>query len=194
MFRLGGCIMIDNYVIKEIDRIIKDTWVNEIAKDYNNAYLLKEASLTCSLYFHLRTKLGTILDENNLRIYTEYYFHTLNYYADIAIVQVDNSIEKIRDKIVDVIAVMDLKYDGGNFIGTANAIKYDLHKIKNCILSGKLCQYYFGVIYETECSCLNWLDKRSTNNWAKGYVTELNAGGINGCMVFEVNSYNGINM
>jgi hypothetical protein len=185
--------MIDKCIIEEIDRIIKEIWVKEIPKDYHNAYLLKEASLKCSLYFHLRTKLKKILEENNLRIYTEYYFHNLNYNADIAIVQVDDSIEKIRDKVVDVIAVMELKYDGGNSIGTANAIKYDLHKIKNCIQSGKLCQYYFGVIYQTECICLNWLDKRSTNNWAKGYVTELNAGGINGCIVFEVNSYNGMN-
>lgn len=185
--------MIDNSIIEEIDRIIKETWVNDIAKDYHSAYLLKEASLKCSLYFHLRTKLGKILDENNLRIYPEYYFHNLSYYADIAIVQVDNSIDKARDKVVDVIAVMDLKYDCRNYIGTENSIKYDLHKIKNCIQLGKLCQYYFVVIYETECICLNWLDKRNTNNWAKGYVTELNAGGINGCIVFEVNSYNGMN-
>lgn len=185
--------MIDKCIIEEIDRIIKETWVNEITKDYHNAYILKESSLKCSLYYHLRAKLGKILEENNLRMYPEYYFRNLNYYADIAIVQIDKSIEKIGDKVVDVIAVMDLKCDCGNSIGTANAIKYDLHKIKNCIQSGKLCQYYFCVIYQTECICLNWKDKRSANHWAKGYVTELNAGGVNGCIVFEVNSYNEMN-
>lgn len=185
--------MIDKCIIEEIDRIIKETWVNEIAKDYHNAYILKETSLKFSLYFYLRTKLGKILEENNLRIYPEYYCHNLRYYADVAIVHVDNSIEKVGDKVIDVIAVIDLKYDGENSIRTEKAIKYDLHKIKNCIQSEQLCQYYFGVIYETECNCLNWLDKRSSNNWAKGYVTELNAGGINGCIVFEVNSYNGMN-
>ena len=56
------------------------------------------------------------------------------------------------------------------------------------------CQYYFGVIYETECWRLNWFDKRSTNNWAKGRLTELNAGYLDKQMVFEVNSYNNWNI
>lgn len=188
--------MIDKYVIEEIDRCIKETWENEIVNDYYNGYLLKEDSLKCSLYFHLRTKLKKLLKENNLRIYPEYYFSDLRYFADIAIVQIDTTIDKsyLRDKIVDVIAVMELKYDGGNSIGTENAIKNDILKIKNYIQTGQLlCQYYFAVIYETECISLNWLDKRSTNNWAQGYVTELNAGSLDGDMWFEVNPYNGMN-
>lgn len=97
--------------------------------------------------------------------------------------------------MIDVIAIMELKFDGGNSIGTINAIRNDLQKIKNYIQSGKLlCQYYFGVIYEAERVNLNWLDKRSTNNWAKNYVTELNAGGLDGYMWFGVNSYNGMNV
>ena len=37
------------------------------------------------------------------------------------------------------------------------------------------------------------MDRRSTNNWASGYVTELDAGYINDEMRFEVNAYNGMN-
>ena len=188
--------MIDQSIIEEIDRAIKETWLNEIPKDYDAGCLLKEASLQCSLYYHLRKKLNNLLEENNLRIYPEYHFAKLNYHADIAIVQIDSTIAKphLRDKVIDVIAVMELKYDGGNSIRTATAIRNDLQKIKNYIQSGKLlCQYYFAVIYETECVSLNWLDRRSTNNWAKGCVTEMNAGGLDGYMYFEVNSYNEMN-
>lgn len=189
--------MINQSTIEEIDRVIKETWLKEIPKDYDASHLLKEASLQCSLYFYLRKKLHNLLEENNLRIYPEYHFSKLNYRADIAIVQIDPTLEKshLRDKVIDVIAIMELKFDGGNSIGTINAIRNDLQKIKNYIQSGKLlCQYYFGVIYEAECVNLNWLDKRSTNNWAKNYVTELNAGGLDGYMWFGVNSYNGMNV
>jgi hypothetical protein len=51
------------------------------------------------------------------------------------------------------------------------------------------CPLYFAVIYEVPCEWLHWFDKRSTNNWAKGRVTELDAGGIGEDIVFEVNEY-----
>lgn len=68
-------------------------------------------------------------------------------------------------------------------------------KIKNYYQRGYDCQFYFAVIYEVDCDeiYLNWLDKRSTNNWAKGHVTELNSGYVNGKIKFEINSYNGMN-
>lgn len=50
------------------------------------------------------------------------------------------------------------------------------------------------MIYETECWWLHWFDKRSTNNWANGRLTELNAGYLDGKMHFEVNSYNNWNI
>jgi len=37
------------------------------------------------------------------------------------------------------------------------------------------------------------MDKRATNNWAKGFVTESNAGYINDIAEFEVHSYNNMN-
>ena len=43
------------------------------------------------------------------------------------------------------------------------------------------------------CRAVAWPRRRSTNNWASGYVTELDAGYINDEMRFEVNAYNGMN-
>lgn len=183
--------MISKSVIKEIDRTIQEVWLNNIAKDYSNYYLLKEDSLKCSFYYHLRRKLATILKENNLRIYPEYYFSELRYKADIAIVEIDPFCEAnhLKDCVTKVIAVIELKYDGGNSERAVSWIKSDIQKMKNYIQSGIQCQYYFAVIYETECEYLNWLDKRSTNHWAANNVTELDAGYLDGKMIFEVHSY-----
>jgi hypothetical protein len=48
---------------------------------------------------------------------------------------------------------------------------------------------YFAIIYEVDCKWLYWFDKRSTNNWAMGRVTELDAGWLDGKFVFEVHEY-----
>ncbi len=188
--------MISQNVLIEIDKAIKKIWLNEIVSDYDEGLLLKEDSLKCSLYHHMRNKLDYILKENNLRIYPEFYFKSLKYRADIAIVEIEENCDKeyLADMIKNIIAIIELKYDYGSDEQTISMIKKDVWKIKDYIQNGKmLCQYYFGVIYENECMTLNWIDKRSSNNWAKGYVTELDAGIIDGEMWFEVNSYNGLN-
>lgn len=158
--------------------------------------MLREDSLKCSFYFHLRKKLLTILKENNLRIYSEYYFFDLKYRANIAIVQINPYGEKyyLKDMVADVVAIIELKYIGDGSKTTENWLKKDLTKIKNYIQKGRHSyQFYFADIYEVECSTLKWMDKRNSNNWAKGYVTELNAGYKEGKMVFEINSYNEMN-
>ena len=187
--------MITANVIAEIDKVIKDVWLQEICNDYANGFLLKEASLQCSFYHHLQNRLGGLMKENNLYLYPEFYFDQLYYFADLAIVQMDMGIEAeyIGKRMTDVAAVIELKYDGGTAKSTGDYIKTDVAKLKNYIKNMPYsCQYYFGVIYETDCYCLNWMDKRSTNNWARGRVTELNAGYLNDEVVFEVNSYNDI--
>jgi len=188
--------MISQNVLIEIDKAIKEIWLNEIVNDYGEGLLLKEDSLKCSLYHHMRNKLDYILKENNLRIYPEFYFKSLKYRADIVIVEIEENSDKeyLADMVKNVIAIIELKYDYGTDEQTMSVIKNDVWKIKDYIQTGKmLCQYYFGVIYENECVTLNWIDKRSSNNWAKGYVTELDAGIIDGEIWFEVNSYNGLN-
>ena len=179
-----------------IDKTIKEIWVSEIARDYSEHYLLKEDCLKNSFYFHLRTKLSDYLKANNLRIYTEYYISVLGYYADLAIVQINPESEEthLKDWVTNVIALFEFKYKGGYSKITESVIKSDIIKLKRYVQNSDLqCQFYLAVIYETECWALNWLDKRQTNNWASNRVTELDAGYIDGNMVFEINSYNGLN-
>lgn len=188
--------MLSQELLNTIDRVIKKTWINDVSKDYADWYLLKEDSLKCCMYYHLRRQLDSLLQENNLRIYPEFYFSDLAYRADLAIVQIDPDCENeyLAKAITDVVAVIELKYTSNASVGAATWVKKDITKIKNYIQSGKLnCQFYFAVIYEVECASLRWMDKRSTNNWASGYVTELDAGYIKDEMQFEINSYNGMN-
>ena len=189
--------MIKKSVRKEIDKVIKNVWLNNVCGDYGSGLLIKEASLQCSLYHHLQNELTVILKENDLYIYPEFYFKDLKYYADLAIVEMDMNSEKpwLSERLTDIAAIMELKFDGGNAVSTSDYIKSDIPKMKEYFRNLAYdCQYYFGVIYETECKWLNWLDKRSTNNWARGCVTELNAGYLDGTMYFEVNSYNNMNL
>ena len=47
MWKKGG--KEENRVKKEIDKIIKDVWLEDICEDYGNGLLIKEASLQCAL-------------------------------------------------------------------------------------------------------------------------------------------------
>lgn len=96
--------------------------------------------------------------------------------------------------MTDIATIIELKYDGGNAMSASDYIKTDMPKLKEYVCSLNYnCQYYFGVIYETDCEWLHWFDKRSTINWANGRLTELNAGYLGETMYFEVNSYNNMN-
>lgn len=184
-------------VKEKIDKAIKEVWLKEICYEYGVGNLIREASLQCSLYQHLRNKLDAILKENNLCLYPEFYFKDLKYRADLAIVEMDftKDVNHLKDCVEDVVAVIELKYAGGNSDTISNYIKTDMPKIKEYIKNLNYdCQYYFGVIYENDCEWLHWFDKRQTNNWANGYLTELNAGYINEEMIFEVNSCNNMNI
>lgn len=189
--------MVQMNVKEKLDQVIKETWLHDICQDYGKGKLIREASLKCSLYHHLSNRLCDFLEENNLFIYPEFHFPSLNYYADLAIVEMDMSIDSyyLSDRVTDYAAIIELKYDGGNSNTTVDFIKSDMKKIKNYVQNfNSDCQYYFGIIYETECSCLNWFDKRTTNHWGNGCLTELNAGIINDSTYFEVNSYNNMNL
>lgn len=110
----------------------------------------------------------------------------------MAIVQMELSADgALSQRVSDIAAIVELKFEGGTAQGTLDVIKADLHKIKRYAKQmDENCQFYFGIIYETECDWLYWLDRRSTEHWANGCVTELNAGYLDGVMTFEVNSYN----
>ena len=180
----------------KIDQAIKTVWLKEICEDYGKGKLLREASLQSGLYHHLRSHLEEVLEDNDLFIYPEFYIPELKYRADMAIVQMDRSADgRLSDRVLDLAAVVELKFESGMAQGTLDAIKTDLQKLKQYARQlNENCQYYFGIIYETECVTLSWLDRRSTEHWANDCMTELNAGCLDGVMTFEVNSYNHMNI
>ena len=187
--------MVTKKVRQEIDRAIKTVWLKEICEDFGRGRILREASLQCGLYHHVRTRLEGVLEENNLFIYPEFYMPELKYRADMAVVEMDLSANgSLSDKVTDIAAVIELKFRDGMSQGTFNVIKADLRKMRQYAKQmGESCQCYFGIIYESECEWLYWLDRRSTEHWANDRMTELDAGYLDGVMTFEVNSYNQMN-
>jgi hypothetical protein len=189
--------MIKKSVKKIIDKAIKEIWLYDISMEYGRGALIREASLQCSLYHYLSNELGEIMRENNLYIYPEWYFNDLKYRADLVIVEMDmgDDTTYLVDRMTDIAAIIELKYASGYADSIIDYIKSDMPKMKEYVQNLPYdCQYYFGVVYETECDWLHWFDKRSTNNWASGRLTELNAGFLDSQMYFEVNSYNGWNI
>ena len=186
--------MIKKSVQKQIDATIKDIWNKNIPKDFEEGYIINEDCLKMSFCYHLRRKLASVLRENNLRIYTEKYWRCMKKKPDIIIAEIRDDFEEntlysaIREE--DVVALLELKFCSDTAKSTSDWMKEDLQKLKEYVQKSKVqCQLYFAVIYEVECEWLHWFDKRSTNNWAAGRVTELDAGMINGNMEFEVHSY-----
>lgn len=189
--------MVKKSVLQEIDRNIKYIWKNDIETDYWDDFLDKEDTLKCDLYYHMRIRMDRILRENNLRIFTEHYFPDIKYRADIVIAHYDPSADDcIYDSITDIVALFELKFTGWTDKASEDWVKNDLWKFKDYLNYAGLddCQFYFATIYEVDCEYLSWLDARSTNNWASGRVTELDSGIIDGEMLFEVHSYNGMNV
>ena len=185
-----------------IDKAIKELWLEDIAADYDAYRLLKEDCLKNCFYYHLRRRLGDdFLEANNLQIFTEFNDGPLQgtgKRADIAIVRLkpegeDGYPGHLRNYIEDVIAIIELKHKNGQ--SATEEIYKDFEKLKNYMQQDHIdCQYYEGVIHEVYWENKAWLDKRSTNNWAKGKVTELVASYNEDYeMEFDVFSYNELN-
>ena len=177
-----------------IDQTIKEVWIKNIPKDFAEGYIINEDCLKMSLCYHLRRKLAGMLKENGLRIYTEKYFAGVKKRPDIIIAKIreDYAVFSLYDSIreEDVVALLELKFTSDAALSTENWMKDDVWKLKEYVQTSRLqCPLYFAVIYEVECSRLNWLDGRSTNHWAADRVTELDAGWIDGKMEFEINTY-----
>lgn len=192
--------MICKTAIVKIDRAIKEIWRNNISKDYWNDHLLKEDTLKNSFYYHLRRKLGTqFLEENNIRIYTEFCDGDLKetgFRADIAIVELSKDPNGyLGDNIESSIAIIELKF-GGTYKADCNYYD-DINKIRGYIRDCRIdCLYYLGFIAEKEYENPYWLDGRQTNNWADKRVTVLSANlDVNGdgIMHFYIQSCNGLN-
>lgn len=165
-------------VLKEIDNAIKYIWKYEIRNDYENCKLFREDTLKNSLYFHLRTKLETLLDKNNIKIFTEFSsdkFTGTGCRPDMVLVKLKDDYEYgfIGNYIEEYICVIELKLKG-SFNSVPDLIYKDFNKIRHYIKDLNLdCpKYYMATIWEEYPDSKKWLD---TEKWAKGLVTELNA-------------------
>lgn len=185
-----------------IDKAIKELWVEDIAADYDSHRLLKEDCLKNCIYYHLRRRLGDdFLKENRLQIFTEFNdgpLHGTGKRADVAIVKLmpegkDGYSSHLRNYIEDVVAIIELKHKNGQ--SATEEIYKDFQKLKDYIQKDKIdCQYYEGIIHEVQWGEKAWLDKRSSNNWARGKVTELVASYNEDYEIeFDVFSYNELN-
>ena len=107
--------MLDQQVFDKIHRVIKHVWINEIQKDYEDLFLLKEDTLKNAFYHHIRRHLqDDFLRGNNLAIFTEFYLPATKQKVDLAIVEIDkeNGKKHLSDCIVNIISVIEMKHKG----------------------------------------------------------------------------------
>ncbi len=164
-------------LMKLVDQTLKDIWKNEIKSDYECGWLLKEDTLKNALYFHLRRKLETVFEYNNVRIFTEFTdceFKGTGYRPDIVIARVNTNepSKYLGDAVTECLAVIEIKYKAGftphnEIIADYDKLKYYAQKLD---MTAKL---YMATIWEYEDDPTNW--ERKNSAWAKGRITELNA-------------------
>ena len=159
-----------------IDATIISVWKNEIQNDYKKLWLLKEDSLKNTLYFHLRTVLGELLDQNDMRIFTEFTdceFKHSGYRPDMVIAKIDPDADVAYwgDAVTECIAVIELKYKTG--FAANEEIYSDYDKLK-CYIDtlGINSKLYMATIWECEDDETAWLEDVE---WAVNKVVELNA-------------------
>lgn len=166
----------NNKVIEHIDSVIKTIWLEDLKKDYANSFLLKEDSLKNAFYFHLRTRLGeNFLNQNNLRIFTEYYINREK--IDLVITEIDpiKATEYyLGDSVKKVIAVVEMKYK--NAFANDSIFNKDVQKVMSFIKGwGNETKHYLAFIQEKYYRAediVNWLEDEQAIK-AKGKVTEL---------------------
>lgn len=180
--------------LTEIHNTIKYIWEYDIPADHEKGYLLKEDTFKNSLYFHLRTRLGSLLEKYNIMIYTEFNtdeFRGKNRRADMIIAQVNfEKSDFLGDCITKYIAVFELKHKG-DYSKAAEDIYKDYDKTKEYIKNynlGENCRYYVAAIWGCYPDSKWWIDKDT--KWAKGKLTELNADyNSKGEMRFYINEH-----
>lgn len=171
-----------------IDKTLKEIWENEIQNDYKNRWLLKEDTLKNSMYYHLRTRLGDLFEENNIRIFTEFtddVFDGKNFRPDIVIAEMDfnRKSEYFGHDVKRCLAVIELKYKNNST--PAKVIYDDYVKLHKYVDKLKLkCKLYMATIWEHEDDATSW--ELEDSDWAKNVLTELNASHENGQMRFYV--------
>lgn len=165
-------------IYEEISKTIKIVWKKDIKKDYNESRLINEDTLKNALYYHLRRRIGKFLEENNLRIYTEFQDDELSqmkYRPDIVIAQMDFSRDKeyLIEEYKSCVAIIEIKFQGDTY-SAPKKVYEDYEKMKKYAKKfGKSCLYYMATIWEAKDNSEKpWLDEE---DWERGVLTELNA-------------------
>lgn len=185
--------MVKDSVKKKIDKVIKETWLKEICREYGGGLFAQEIGLQCAMYHHLRAKLDPVMKREGLFIYPGFTFKEPGHHADLAVCQADMSkdVYYLEEALTDIAAVVQLRFSGSQEYFDA-----DVPRLKQYVQDlGFHAQYYFGVIQETEQQIrLPWLDPSSMSRWAEGCFTQLSAGYQDDGAFFEVTAYNGLNI
>lgn len=155
-----------------LDQLIKDTWVTNIKKDYEEKYLYMEDSLKNALYHHLRSKIDL---SGDVRIYTEFRL-SCGRRVDIAIVKVD--FEKARshhlsESIHSIEALIEIKYIKA---GLPDKDFYkDLKKLSDYYISYPGAKLYAAFIHEEHYSKedLRWIDYANLSDETKSNINEI---------------------
>lgn len=163
-------------IIQVIDEAIISIWQHKIKADYEAGWLLKEDTLKNALYFHLRSKLGKLFDENDIRIFTEFTdwkFKHRGYRPDMVIARVntDSSESYWGHAVTNCLAVIELKYK--TCFTASNEIYADYDKLRYYVETlGIDTKLYMATIWENEDDETAWADDA---DWTIGKLTELNA-------------------
>ena len=144
-----------------IHKALISIWENEIPVDYRERWLLKEDTLKNAMYFHLRSQLGTLLYENDIRIYTEFtdgVFKGSGYRPDIVIARIDRNkqVSYWGDVITECLAIIEIKYKSGFLFHTE--IEADYEKLRYYAEDlGVTGDLYMATIWEYEDAATTWI-------------------------------------
>ena len=163
-------------IIRLVDEAITSIWTDKIKTDYEDGWLLKEDTLKNALYFHLRSKLGNLFEENDIRIFTEFTdwkFKHSGYRPDMVIARVNTDSDESYwgDAVTNCLAVIELKYKTG--FNSSEEIYADYDKLRYYIETlGVDSKLYMATIWEYEDDETAWAEDAA---WTLGKLTELNA-------------------
>ncbi|MEQ7806177.1 hypothetical protein [Priestia aryabhattai] len=155
-----------------LDQLIKDIWITNIKKDYEEKYLYKEDSLKNALYYHLRSKMDLSKDT---RIYPEFRL-PCGRRADIAIVKIDSKKAQnhhLSKSIDSIEALIEIKYIKTGL--SDEAFYKDLNKLSDYYSSYPGVRLYAAFIHEEHYSKedLRWLDYANLSEETKSNINEI---------------------
>lgn len=162
------------YVLKQIDDAVRDVWGTDIASDYQHCWIWTEDSLKNAMYHHLRDRLMALMEQYDVRIFTEFtgdVFGENHKRPDMVIAEIEYD-DTGAYSVKECLCVIELKYKVG--FHSHYAVLDDYEKLRYYCEDLKVdCPMYMATIWEYEDDETTWIRKNAA--WAKDRVTELNA-------------------